>query len=143
VNASFRFCQEIDPNTLKPGKIQTNNSHRCPSQSQLSAVFHGRLRRLTQEKGPACAGPSLFLGRKHPTEDVMNVPQAVRLVVAEMSHCPRKAAAENTLAVSEYSRKSGNPLIKAKVMARKSVLPGCIKKRGDRECGSLTSSLSD
>ena len=72
----------------------------------------------------------------------MNVPQAVRLVVAEMSHCPRKAAAENTLAVSEYSRKSGNPLIKAKVMARKSVLPGCIKKWGDRECGSLTSPTS-
>jgi hypothetical protein len=39
-----------------------------------------------KEKGPACAGPSLFLGRKHPTEDTVNVTQAVAVVVAEMSH---------------------------------------------------------
>src|SRR5580704_18499959 len=43
VNPSFRFCKEIDPNTPKPGKIQTHDSRRCPRQSPLSAVFHGRL----------------------------------------------------------------------------------------------------
>ena len=46
-----------------------------------------------KEKGPACAGPSLFLGRKHPTEDALNVAQAACLVVAEMSHIRRNASA--------------------------------------------------
>ena len=43
VNPPFRFCKEIDPNTPKPGKIQTHDSRSCPRQSPLSAVFHGRL----------------------------------------------------------------------------------------------------
>ncbi len=55
----------------------------------------------------------------------MNVAQSVWLVVAEMSHQPRKTY---TLAVPEYSRKSGNPLIKAEVIAREPLLPACINK---------------
>jgi hypothetical protein len=70
-----------------------------------------------QEKGPACAGPSLFLGRKHPTEDPMNVPQAVPLVVAEMSHLQRKAPRGKTPAVPSNLVNQGNLLMKTKVMA--------------------------
>jgi hypothetical protein len=63
-----------------------------------------------KEKGPACAGPSLFLGRKHPTEDAMNVAQAVCLVVAEMSHRRCKVSARKSPAASEQSRKLEQPI---------------------------------
>src|SRR5262249_27231406 len=49
VNPRFRFCKEIDPNTPKSGKIQTHNSRRCPRQSPLPAVFHGRLTNATHK----------------------------------------------------------------------------------------------
>jgi len=65
---------------------------------------------LKKEKGPACAGPSLFLGRKHPTEDAMNVTQAGCLVVAEMSHRRCKVSAQKSPAVPEQSGKSEQPI---------------------------------
>jgi hypothetical protein len=88
-----RFSENIDPSPAR----------RPTYLFKLSRHFEKRVlsETLRQEKGPACAGPSLFLGRKHPTEDPMNVPQAVPLVVAEMSHLQRKARRGNTPAVPE------------------------------------------
>jgi hypothetical protein len=54
VNPPFRFCKEIDPNTPKPGKIQTHDSRRCPHQSKLSAVLHNRLNPFSR---PRLGGP--------------------------------------------------------------------------------------
>jgi hypothetical protein len=57
---------------------------------RVEAAMASAPRKNIQEKGPACAGPSLFLGRKHPTEDTKNVTQTVATVVAEMSHSQLK-----------------------------------------------------
>jgi hypothetical protein len=95
VNPSFRFCKEIDPNTPKPGKIQTHDSRRCPRQSPLSAVFHGR--RITApraDQGTAVRAEATLVGpaihyyygfAQHPGRDDMFMR---RKIMANNPHVP-------------------------------------------------------